>query len=271
MKNLKTYEEFLNESIPSYSFDGNQIEVGSSVQSLDGFSGIIISKEISNGKVSFRDNKGIIHICESKDLIIDDLNEGLKWWDIAKGIVASDAIKTGPNFKNGSILSTLISLAWRDKITNKIESIRNKPGYDEMKDVAFTLADKLSNDPRMYGLVNKLASHPRITTIFTPSQKEKIKAAKVNLERQQIIKDISSYINDSLTPEEKKFFDDINNLIKIKNPESEEIEEDVTTDPNRTVGTGTYTTTHSDPNVLTKGYSNTTDSGSNGSYPVYIG
>lgn len=270
MKNLRTYEEFLLESIPTYLFDGNQIKVGSSVQSLDGFTGIIVSKEISNGKVSFRDSKGIIHICESHDLVLDDLNEGLKWWDIAKGLIASDVMKTGPNFKTGGIISSVISAAWRSKISDKVESIRNKPGYEEMKDVAFTLADKLSNDPRMYDLVNKLSNHPRITSIFTPSQKEKIKIAKNNLERNQIIKDLSSHVNNILSDDERKFFDDISNLVKFKNSENQEIEEDVTTDPNRTVGTGTYTSTHSDPNVLTKGYSNTTDSGSNGSYPVYI-
>ena len=44
------------------------------------------------------------------------------------------------------------------------------------------------------------------------------------------------------------------------------------TDPNRTVGTGTYTPVRAaDQNVTTKAGSDTTDSSSGGSYPVYIG
>ena len=43
------------------------------------------------------------------------------------------------------------------------------------------------------------------------------------------------------------------------------------TDPNRTFGTGTYTPVRAaDQNVTTKAGSDTTDSASGGSYPVYI-
>ena len=43
------------------------------------------------------------------------------------------------------------------------------------------------------------------------------------------------------------------------------------TDPNRIVGTGTYTPVRpADQNVTTKAGSDTTDSASGGSYPVYI-
>ena len=46
----------------------------------------------------------------------------------------------------------------------------------------------------------------------------------------------------------------------------------INTDPNRTVGTGTYTPVRAaDQNVTTKAGSDTTDSASGGSYPVYIG
>jgi hypothetical protein len=120
MKNLLTYEQFLLESTPTYSFDKGSLKVGDFITTIDGFSGFIISKEISNGKVQYRDNKGVIHICE------------------------------------------------------------------------------------------------------------------------------------------------LSEITKVQ------VEEDVTTDPNRTVGTGTYTSTHSDQNVTTRGYSNTTDPASGGSYPVYI-
>ena len=51
MKNLKSYEEFLTES-----------KLGTSHQSQDGYSRVIISKEISNGEVKYRDDKGNIEI-----------------------------------------------------------------------------------------------------------------------------------------------------------------------------------------------------------------
>jgi hypothetical protein len=54
-----------------------------------------------------------------------------------------------------------------------------------------------------------------------------------------------------------------------KKEDKPKIEEDVTTDPNRTVGTGTYTSTTSHGSFLSRGYSNTTDSSSAGSIPVY--
>jgi hypothetical protein len=274
MKNLLTYEEFLNESIPSYSFDGNELKVGTSVQSLDGFSGIVVSKEITNGKISFRDSKGIIHICESNELILNDLNEGLKWWEITKGILASDALKTGINFAGGGLsLASHLFPQWRLGIVDKIEKLRGSKTYQTIKNVAFPLADKINNDSNLHNLVNKLANRPHVSTVFSMSSKEKNKAEKNNLERKSIMIDITKYVDSILTDEERKFFKDINNILKPKALTDEDgikVEEDVTTDPNRTVGTGTYTSTHSDPNVLTKGYSNTTDSGSNGSYPVYI-
>lgn len=274
MKNLQTYEEFLNESIPTYSFDGNLLKVGSSVQSFDGFSGIVVSKEITNGKISFRDSRGIIHICESKDIIIDDLNEGLKWWEITKGILASDALKTGVNFAGGGLaLAGHLFPQWRLGIADKLEKLRGDKNYQSIKNVAFPLADKINNNPILHTLVNRLANHPHVSTVFSMSPREKIKAERNNLERKGIMMDIAKRVDSILTDEERKFFKDINNILKPKTLTDEDgvkLEEDVTTDPNRTVGTGTYTSTHSDPNVLTKGYSNTTDSGSNGSYPVYI-
>jgi len=53
--------------------------------------------------------------------------------------------------------------------------------------------------------------------------------------------------------------------------QKKKIQEDLQSDPNRTVGTGTYTSSHSDSSYMTRGYSNSTDSASNGSYPTYIG
>jgi hypothetical protein len=274
MKNLISYEEFLNESIPTYSFDGNQLKVGSSIQTLDGFSGIIVSKENTNGKISFRDSKGIIHICESKEIIIDDLNEGMKWWEITKGILAADVLKTGVNFSGGGLsLASHLFPQWRMGIIDKIQKLRSDKNYQSIKDLAFSLSDKINNDPKLHDMINKLVNHPHTSSLFQMSTKDKARAEKNNKERKSIMMDIAKHVDSILTSEEKSFFKDINNILKPKpltDEDGKKIEEDLMSDPNRTVGTGTYTSTHSDPNVLTQGYSNTTDSGSNGSYPVYI-
>jgi len=62
MKNLMSYEEFLTES-----------KLGTSHESQDGYSRVIISKEISNGEVKYRDDKGNIEIDKSveEDVISD--------------------------------------------------------------------------------------------------------------------------------------------------------------------------------------------------------
>jgi hypothetical protein len=87
------------------------------------------------------------------------------------------------------------------------------------------------------------------------------------------MKSIANEVKGLLTKEESDFFVDLNDLLKnypLGDDAGKKVEEDLMNDPNRTVGTGTYTSTHSDPNVLTGGYHNSTDSASNGSYPVYI-
>ena len=100
MKNLQTYDEFLFEESPMYAFDGTPLKVGKSVISFDGYSGIIVSKESVNGKVQYRDHKGVVRVVESYELIEDEiLNEdALAWWEVAKGILAADAIKVGACF-----------------------------------------------------------------------------------------------------------------------------------------------------------------------------
>jgi hypothetical protein len=50
---------------------------------------------------------------------------------------------------------------------------------------------------------------------------------------------------------------------------SKKIEEDVNSDPNRMVGTGTYTPTHSDANFNVAGYFDNTDPSSMNSSPAY--
>jgi len=60
MKNLITYEDFLTES-----------KLGKSHKE-DGYSRIIISKEISNGEVKYRDDKGNVGIPTVEEDVVSD-------------------------------------------------------------------------------------------------------------------------------------------------------------------------------------------------------
>ena len=61
---------------------------------------------------------------------------------------------------------------------------------------------------------------------------------------------------------ESLYRDDKGNVLKSK---PEEIEEDVMSDPSRTIGTGTYTATTSDSNFMVGGSRDVTDASSGGS------
>ncbi len=213
MKNLITYEEYLNESIPTYSFDGNLLKVGSSVMSFDGFSGIVVSKEITNGKVSFRDSKGIIHICESHEIF--DLNEGMKWWEMTKGILASDVIKAGAKFVGGGLpISSYFPKNWRDKINNKIEKIKGNPDYQKIKNLSHIVSDKLNNDEKLQSMKNQLSELNIDRPIFQ-SKRMNSKYEKINNQRKNLISEITKHVDSILTEEEKEYFLKINSLLNL--------------------------------------------------------
>lgn len=270
MKNLKTYEDFLFEEFPIYSFDGGELKVGRSVISFDGYSGIIISKEIVNGKIQYRDHKGVIRICESLELISDEfLNEAeLTWWEVTKGILAADAIKVGTSFSGGGIMVAGYLFAnWRKSIANKMESIKKDEKYKELKNRASSIADKFNGDPELTNMLTQLAQYPYSDTLFLKGKREKSKADSNNKERTRIMREISKYIKSKLSDDDKKYFSEINNILKDKpltDEEGKKIEEDVMSDTNRTVGTGTYTSTHSDSNFMVNAPHDNGDSSSGG-------
>lgn len=74
-------------------------------------------------------------------------------------------------------------------------------------------------------------------------------------------------IKQEITPEELEKIKSVD--IEDPNQKKEKMEEDLQTDPNRTVGTGTYTPTFTYPNSITGGFFNSTDSASGGTTPVY--
>lgn len=82
-------------------------------------------------------------------------------------------------------------------------------------------------------------------------------------------------IKREITPEELEKIQSVDVEDPDKKEKSEKdskkgkMEEDVQSDPNRTVGIGTYTSTTTYPNTVTTGYFNSTDSASGGSIPVY--
>ena len=246
MKNLQSYEEFLFEDSPLFGFDGCQLQVGKSVISRDGFSGIIVSKENVNGQIQYRDHKGVIRVCESVELVeFDPINEDLTWWEVTKGILAADAIRAGVALAGGGILIAGYMFAnWRKSIANKMESIKRDEKYKELKDKAGSIADKFNGDSELTNLLNQLAQYPYTDTLFVKGKREKSKAESTNKERSKLMRDIAKYVKSKLTDEEKQYFAEINKILRDKpltDEKGEKIEEDVVSDPSRTVGTGTLT------------------------------
>ena len=266
MKNLKTYEEYLFENSPIFGYDGCQLSVGKSVISFDGFSGIIVSKESVNGKVQYRDHKGIIRVCESHELVeFDPINEAdITWWEVAKGILAADAIKAGASLVGGGILVAGYMFSnWRKSIANKIEDIRKEEKFSDLKVKAASIADKFNGDAELTPMLSQLAQYPYVDPLFTKGKREKSKADSNNKERSRLMREIAKYVKSKLTEEEKDYFVEINKILKDKpltDEQGKKIEEDVMSDTNRTVGTGTYTSTHSDSNFMVKSPSYNSDS-----------
>lgn len=269
MKNLKSYDEFLFEDAPVYGGDGSQLKVGKSVISFDGYSGIIVSKEIVNGRVQYRDHKGVIRICESHDLIeAEAINEDLTWWEVTKGILAADAIKAGAALAGGGVMIAGYLFAnWRKSIANKIEKIRKETQYEWLKSEAAKIADKFNGDSKLSDMLTDLAKYPYVDTTFAKGKRERDKAAANNKERSRIMREISKYVKSQLTDEEKKYFVEVNKILRDKpltDEKGTKVEEDVVSDPNRTVGTGTYTPVHHDTNPGVGGTWNNGDASSGG-------
>lgn len=271
MKNLQTYEQYLLENWPSYSFDGQELKVGKSVKSFDGYSGIIVSKESVNGKVQYRDHKGVVRIVESYELTSDEiLNEAdMTWWEVTKGILAADLIKVGLAFAGGGVLLAGVLFSnWRNSIANKIEKIKQDKKYTELKAQAQGIADKFNGDSDLTKMMQDLEQYPYQDTLYVKGKREKAKADATNKERNRLMREISKYVKSKLTPEEIPFFVEINKILRDKpltDDQGNKVEEDVVSDPNRTVGTGTYTATSSDSNFMVGGSRDTTDASSGGS------
>ena len=271
MKNLQTYEQYLLENWPSYSFDGQELKVGKSVRSFDGYSGIIVSKESVNGKVQYRDHKGVVRIVESYELTSDEiLNEAdMTWWEVTKGIIAADLIKVGLAFAGGGVLLAGVLFSnWRNSIANKIEKIKQDKKFNELKDQAHGIANKFNGDSDLTSMMQELEKYPYQDTLDVKGKREKAKADTTNKERNRLMREISKYVKSKLTPEEIPFFVEINKILRDKpltDDQGNKVEEDVVSDPSRTVGTGTYTATTSDSNYMVGGGRDTTDASSGGS------
>ena len=295
MKNLRTYDEFLVEATPNYAYDGSLLKLGSSVITLDGYSGVIVSKEMINGKIIFRDSTGVLHVCESQYMLEDQpINEDLQWWEVTKGILAADIIKAGAAFVGGGVLLGAYMFSnWREAIAAKKDKLEKLKKDEAMKATAHKIADKFNNDNELAGMLKELDQFPYMKIGLMPGKLEKKKAEKNNAERNKILREIAKYVKSKLDPEEIKYFVEVNKVLKgdtltdnsgnkveedlqqmadaVKDPSTSNAETQLKRDPNKTVGTGTYTTTWSDPNPTVKGGWNSMDPSSAGTVPIYVG
>jgi hypothetical protein len=288
MKNLKSYEEYLVEATPNYTYDGNQLKLGDSVATMDGFSGVIVSKEIINGKVVFRDSTGVLHVCESQYMFHNEkINEDLQWWEVTKGILAADIIKAGIAFAGGGVLlGAYMFSSWREAIAAKKDKLEKLKKDESIKAAAHKIADKFNNDNELAGMLKELDQFPYMKIGLMPGKLEKKKAEKNNAERNKILRNIAKYVKGKLDPDEVEYFVEVNKILKsdtLTDNSGNKVEEDLqqmadavldpstsntgtqlNRDPNRTVGTGTYTTTWSDSNFMVKAPHNTEDPSSGG-------
>jgi hypothetical protein len=295
MKNLQTYEQFLVESTPNYTYDGQQLKVGDYVTSLDGFSGMIISKETSNGKIVFRDNKGVMHICESRYLLShEEISEGLQWWEVTKGVLASDMLKAEGIAGGGIQLGGSLFNSWRNGISSKITEFKKSEKFGEYRKIAEKLAEKFNSDDTLKAKIEELKKYPSSPSIM-PLGKRKSQTIERDLtERNKLMREIAKYVREKLDETEVNYIQEINKVLKgvplvseesgdVQNPlaQTADITRDpqqvngdhtsINNDPNRTVGTGTYTSTWHDVRPDVKGTRDTTDSGSAGTIPTYVG
>jgi len=286
MNHLPTYSDFILG--PPIAFDGNNLKVGQSIVAADGFSGIIVSREMVNGQVMFRDHLGVHHLVEAFDVVIDEaINEELQWWEITKGILAADAIKTGMVIAGGRLaVAAVMFSSWFHNISSKMINARKDA---KLKASAEAIAAKFNDDPELNGMMTKLQQFPYMKPLMA-GKRETAKVAANNKERSKILREMAKYVKSKLTPEETEFFVEVNKMLKTKplttndgqkveedlqqmadavlDPSSSNAESSINKDPNRTVGTGTYTTTTSDKNVTTKGLFKTADPASGGWNPI---
>jgi len=285
MKYLPTYSEFI--AGPQIAFDGLGLNVGQSIVAADGYSGIIVSKETVNGKVMYRDHLGVHHLVEGYDLVIDEpINEDLQWWEVTKGILAADAIKTGMAIAGGGLAIAGVMFAnWFKDISSKVKEMRKDAAT---KAKAESIASKFNDDQELNGMMKKLQQYPYMKPLMV-GKRERSRIDSNNKERSKILREISKYIKSKLTLEEIEFFTEINKVLRSKplvSNDGEKVEEDLqqlanavldpsssnkesqlNRDPNRTVGTGTYTPSWNDPSPNVKGLFKTTDSASGGWAP----
>lgn len=295
MKNLQTYEQFLVEATPNYTFDGCQLKVGDYVTSLDGFSGMIVSKETSNGKVVFRDNKGVMHVCESQYMVLhDEVTEGLHWWEVTKGVLASDMIKTEGIAGGGIYMGGSIFNDWRKGISSKMNEFKKSEKFLEYKKIAEKLADKLNSDSDLKSKLDELSKYPSSPALMPIGKKQSKEITKGLSEKSKLMREISKYVREKLDADEISYIQEINKVLKgsplvaeetgdVQNAlaQTAEITRDpqqvdgqhssINTDPNRTVGTGTFTSTWHDVRPDVKGSWDSTDSASAGTIPTYVG
>jgi hypothetical protein len=266
MKNLQSYEEFLFEQWPSFTFDGEELKVGKSVRSFDGYSGIIVSKESVNGKVQYRDHKGVVRVCESYELVdAESLNEAdLTWWEVTKGILAADLIKVGIGFAGGGVLlAGYLFSHWRNKVANQLERVRSDKKYAALKAQANKIAEKFNGDSELTDMLGELEKYPYVDPTYAKGKRGVDAAKKQNNERKRIMREIAKYVKSKLTPEELPFFQEVNAILRsqpLSDNEGKSLEEDVVSDPNRMVGTGTLTpVSPADQNFGVQGGRNTDD------------
>jgi len=186
----------------------------------------------------------------------------------------------------GLAIAAVIFSQWFAGISQKMIAARKDA---KLKASAGAIATKFNDDPELNGFMTKLQQFPYMKPLMA-GKRETVKVAANNKERSKILREMAKYVKSKLNQEEMEFFIEVNKMLKTKpletndgqkveedlqqmadavlDPSNSNAESSINKDPNRTVGTGTYTSTASDLNVKTKGIYKTNDPASGGWNPI---
>lgn len=270
---LPNYENFINEFSIDFSFNGELLKVGSSVICADGTRGIIISKTSNEGLVTYRDDKGNNWIANPEELMITknlkNLQESIdptqqflrkeQWYNIIKFIIAIDILK-GNGVGGGVLNSSNIFPSWR----NKVSELLNKIQTDKiiLKAQADKTADKFYHNANINAILSELIQYPYTDLSIKKNfikKREFSKLQEINNKRKELIKRLANEVWQNLDEQEKEFLFSLTGKMQS-----------VVDEYSQTIGTGTYTSTSSDQNYMTRGSYGNQDSASAGSHPVYV-
>jgi len=223
MKLLK-FNEFINEDfdICVCSQTGKTLEVGDPILGKDGYSTVIISKDTSNGTVSYKGSDGEIYIVESIEIEEDTLinpKSVLRWWELTRALVFIDYLKVGKHFRGGSIRISSEFKAHKEAHKN-LDLYKSLPEYKEHENILSSIITKCNADNII--VIGLELNKYKLVDLQYCKTKTAIKIGKnQNSKRHQLILDLTFELLKLLSEDEVDFIQILVNVGRGKISENE--------------------------------------------------